>query len=365
MSQSPWGALRIAGWLLLTLVVLLLFVLPLMTSLMVQVMDETPPVLSKYLDGIVIAQRWLMRITACFFFFAFGSCFASFLNVVAWRVPRGRSILGPSRCPYCHQQLSFRDNFPVVGWIRNGGRCRTCRLPINVRYLVVEVILGSVFLGIGLMTLASGGASLPVRPPNNLAGFERVLFDPQWDLLQIVGAQLVLILFLFTFALIEADDDDLEIPVSLLFSGLICGIGMAFAFPAILLLVYDWPTRQIWPIPLWSPEQVITLVVGFVLGSGLGWLFQFRFGKSQPKSMPEEHADPDSTGLSTESNDDDNAITFCNAWYGMGLIGLFLGWQSALVVAIWYAIFWLAWMGTGPKTQMRSLTNRIVFCCCG
>lgn len=78
--------------------------------------------------------------------FALGSSIASFLNVVAFRVPRGESILGRSHCPRCQKQLSMWENMPVFGWLRHGGRCATCRIPISPRYLFVELLLGSGFL---------------------------------------------------------------------------------------------------------------------------------------------------------------------------------------------------------------------------
>ena len=66
----------------------------------------------------------------------------SFLNVVAWRMPRGESINGRSYCPRCHSKLKARDNFPVFGWLALGGRCRSCRLPISARYPAVEALVG-------------------------------------------------------------------------------------------------------------------------------------------------------------------------------------------------------------------------------
>ena len=71
-----------------------------------------------------------------------GSSIGSFLNVVAWRMPRGESINGRSHCPRCRAQLKARDNFPVFGWLALGGRCRTCHLPISARYPIVEAVVG-------------------------------------------------------------------------------------------------------------------------------------------------------------------------------------------------------------------------------
>ncbi len=42
----------------------------------------------------------------------------SFVTVVAHRVPRGESIVGPrSRCPACGAQIAAYDNVPVVSWV--------------------------------------------------------------------------------------------------------------------------------------------------------------------------------------------------------------------------------------------------------
>lgn len=72
-----------------------------------------------------------------------GSSIGSFLNVVAWRMPRGKGVGGRSQCPRCTSQLRARDNFPVFGWLALGGRCHACRLPISVRYPIVEAAVGA------------------------------------------------------------------------------------------------------------------------------------------------------------------------------------------------------------------------------
>lgn len=87
---------------------------------------------------------WLIWVT---------SAFGSFLNVVAWRMPRGESVGGRSYCPRCQSQLLARDNFPVLGWIALAGRCRTCRLPISPRYPIVEAAVGVSLTLIGLAEL--------------------------------------------------------------------------------------------------------------------------------------------------------------------------------------------------------------------
>lgn len=80
---------------------------------------------------------------------AFGGLLVgSFLNVVAYRVPAGISLLHPpSRCPHCETEILWRDNVPVVGWLVLRGRCRHCSAPISPRYPIVEAATAALFAG--------------------------------------------------------------------------------------------------------------------------------------------------------------------------------------------------------------------------
>jgi leader peptidase (prepilin peptidase)/N-methyltransferase len=81
----------------------------------------------------------------------------SFANVVIHRVPRRESVVRPgSRCPACGTAVAWRDNLPVVGWVLLGGRCRSCRAPIPVRYPLVELGMGLLWFLVALR-LAGGG----------------------------------------------------------------------------------------------------------------------------------------------------------------------------------------------------------------
>jgi leader peptidase (prepilin peptidase) / N-methyltransferase len=79
--------------------------------------------------------------------FVLGLAFGSFLNVCIYRLPRGMSVAWPgSKCPKCDTPIKFYDNIPVLGWLFLRGRCRQCRQPISARYVVVEVMVGLLFL---------------------------------------------------------------------------------------------------------------------------------------------------------------------------------------------------------------------------
>jgi leader peptidase (prepilin peptidase)/N-methyltransferase len=70
----------------------------------------------------------------------------SFVTVVAYRVPRGESIVGPrSRCPGCGAQIAAYDNVPVLSWVLLRGRARCCGAPIAVRYPLTELALGALY----------------------------------------------------------------------------------------------------------------------------------------------------------------------------------------------------------------------------
>jgi leader peptidase (prepilin peptidase)/N-methyltransferase len=75
-----------------------------------------------------------------------GLLIGSFLNVVAYRVPVGVSVLRPpSACPACGQEIRARDNIPVIGWFLVRGRCRDCGASISFRYPLVEAATAGLF----------------------------------------------------------------------------------------------------------------------------------------------------------------------------------------------------------------------------
>lgn len=75
--------------------------------------------------------------------FLLGASVASFLNLVADRLPQGRSIVQPpSSCPHCGRRLSPLELVPVLSYLALRGRCYQCRAPIPLRSLVLELGLG-------------------------------------------------------------------------------------------------------------------------------------------------------------------------------------------------------------------------------
>ena len=93
------------------------------------------------------------QVATVIFIFFFGLLIGSFLTVVAYRVPRGESVVGGrSHCPACGTQIAAYDNVPVFSWLLLRGRARCCGAPIAPRYPLTEFASG-VLYGITALVL--------------------------------------------------------------------------------------------------------------------------------------------------------------------------------------------------------------------
>jgi leader peptidase (prepilin peptidase)/N-methyltransferase len=78
----------------------------------------------------------------------FGALVGSFLNVVAYRLPRHESLLGPaSHCPGCGTPVKPYDNIPILSFLLLRGHCRSCTAPISPRYPLVEALTAALCVG--------------------------------------------------------------------------------------------------------------------------------------------------------------------------------------------------------------------------
>ena len=108
-----------------------------------------------------------------------GLLVGSFLNVVAYRLPRGDSLVRPrSRCPHCGTQLRAVDNIPVVSWLALRGRCHRCHAAISARYPLVELATGALYAAVvatqdEAVRIALGLLLVTVLVPITLIDFER------------------------------------------------------------------------------------------------------------------------------------------------------------------------------------------------
>jgi leader peptidase (prepilin peptidase) / N-methyltransferase len=150
----------------------------------------------------------------------FGLSVGSFLNVCAYRLPLGQSVVHPrSRCTTCGRQLTWFDNLPVLSWVVLGGRCRTCKQPVSWMYPAVELVTALVFA----VTYLTYGLTL--------LGLVRVVF-----------ACALIVLFV-------TDLQHKILPNVITYSGIIAGFACSFFLP-----------------PGW-----VSSLIGLIVGAGFLW----------------------------------------------------------------------------------------------
>ena len=303
--------------LMLLLIVVLFVLVPLLSSRIVE-SGHFPTWFGAMIRILQSCQSVVMHVFVYMYVAFFGSCFASFLNVVAWRVPRGRSILGSSHCPVCDHKLSMKDNVPVWGWLKNEGQCRHCQTPIAVRYLVVELLLGAVFLILFVPEIVWGGINLPAAPKLHHTGIEFVLFGLNQPLLATWGFHATLMAVLFTFSAISIERH--RIPTSVLSVAIVFLVAIACWFPIVIQV--DWDQFPVlFSVSEMSWGKALT-VMG--VGSVTGVLFGLALERISHRSLQSPEAASATTSRS-------------NITLGFMVVGLALGWQAVLLVGgIWY-----------------------------
>lgn len=231
------------------------------------------------------ANRTMLRSCEFLFvgwFFYFGASIGSFLNVVAWRVPEGRTIVfGGSKCPFCDTHLSFIDNTPILGWLYLQGKCRTCRLPIAPRYLLIEIAVGLAFTWLALWQLVRGGANLPNWYLIGREGLVNIVLDPSWPLICIYLVHAGMFGLLIMLA--TANTGRKPFPV---FSMVLITLGLAspkIFYPALDVMAWYLPFLESGLAGLGpSANSAISVLLGGLTGGLIGWIssyvFAVRFG---------------------------------------------------------------------------------------
>lgn len=192
------------------------------------------------------------------FFVCLGAAMGSFANVVIYRLPRDMSINSPNRsfCPACGSRIHWFDNIPLLSYFLLRARCRFCKAPISIRYLIVEALSAAAFFACAYHFYPSDG-----------------LLDTMVFGVALTASAFCLMLIICSF--IDAEHkiipDVIDIP------GIFVGVGLSFALPALqqdrepveslfhLLL----PTGS---LPGWLDARLLSLsssVAGAVAGGAL------------------------------------------------------------------------------------------------
>lgn len=85
----------------------------------------------------------------------------SFLGVLAWRLPRTDPVvLARSACPRCRTILTPWELVPLLSYLAQKGRCRTCHAPIDPSHPVMEILALAV-AALAMLAAFAGGATGP------------------------------------------------------------------------------------------------------------------------------------------------------------------------------------------------------------
>jgi len=191
---------------------------------------------------------------ACVFIAVLGAIIGSFLNVVIHRLPREQSITLPaSACPSCGEAIKAYDNIPIVSFLILGGRCRSCRAPISIRYPLVEALTALLFAAVSWHDGISW--ALP--------------FD--------------LVFIAIMIALVFIDAEHMILPNAITYPGIIFALAARIAVPYLAGAPHfdDLPSLIHGPLP-GQPLWLVSLagaVIGAIAGGGSLWLMGFLWEK--------------------------------------------------------------------------------------
>jgi len=156
-----------------------------------------------------------------FLVFVLGTVLGSFFNVCIYRIPREESIAyPPSHCTNCNNTIKWYDLIPVISYIILKGKCRYCKEKVSIRYPIIELITGVIFM---TLYIEYG------------IGFN-------------FGKYALFSCFLIVIGMIDFDTTDVYITTTI--PGIICGV---------LLMIVGWRLNY----------GLTTYIYGAVLGGGL------------------------------------------------------------------------------------------------
>ena len=205
-----------------------------------------------------------------------GAVLGSFLNVCAYRIPVGQSIVSPrSSCPQCKTPIPWVRNLPIVTWLIQGGRAKCCSFTIPMRYWLVESFCAILF------------------------GFLFYRYSQVPDVGLLIGGCVFAWLML---AVVVIDMETMLIPDRFSMGGAVVGVLLSFAFPSL----HQFHSASEFMNRIGSGvDSVIGLLVG---SASLYWI-----GILAEKALKKEALGEGDVKL-------------------MGCIGAFCGWQGSIFV---------------------------------
>lgn len=176
----------------------------------------------------------LVSIVLYVYMFVIGIVIGSFLNVVIFRLPQGKSFVeGRSFCPSCNAQIKGYHNIPIFSYLVLRGKCADCGEKISLRYPLVELVTGLMAV---LLYFLYG-------------------FSFQWLVVFSAGAILICVTMI--------DFDTMTIPNGLVIALMFPALVSFFVFPGVGILY-----RFIGMFIVSLPMLILTLFIADAFGGG-------------------------------------------------------------------------------------------------
>lgn len=162
--------------------------------------------------------------------FVLGAVVGSFLNVCIYRIPQERSVVHPRSTCACGALIAWYHNLPILSWLFLRGRAACCGGSFSLRYPMVELITGLVFL------------------------VNWILFSP---LVALAGMLFAALLILATFI----DLDHMIIPDRCSIGGMVLGVVISFLLPELHGHEANGLAAHL--------DSGLSAIVGAIVGAGL------------------------------------------------------------------------------------------------
>lgn len=147
--------------------------------------------------------------------FILGTCIGSFLSLVAYRLPQNKSIIfGRSHCESCNSTLSWGELIPLISYIIQRAKCKTCGFNLPFKYILTELICGLIFV----MLYKNFGLSFEFLKFTLLSSFLIVLSIIDFNYKAVPDTLLLLIIIITLIPTVNLSFLDL-LQTFLLFSG--------------------------------------------------------------------------------------------------------------------------------------------------
>jgi len=229
-------------------------------------------------------------------FLILGLVMGSFLNVCIYRIPNHKSIVTPpSSCGHCHTNLRPIDLIPVISYLFLKGKCRYCHTKIAVRYPVVELLNGLLYI----MALRVYGFSIEAAFACIFISFLIVVAFIDYDHMIIpdqvvafgivVGGILSIYHFMYGYTIYMGSSRYNGI------IGMFSGTAIVLVIALVSMLIYGedgglgmGDVKFFIPIGLFLgwPLTLLALWLSFIYGGIVGVILLFVFKKDRKMAMP-------------------------------------------------------------------------------